>query len=236
MTDRARLSKLDSYTKNDGASFLGSQDFPTALVKSVETADPKGLLFSTSEISISPSEAEQRRLKTILDSRIKGNSILVCSGGADKLVPYRCSEAFLMFLKNAVGSWYKDGEFYVEDIIYEGVGHKFTEEMLKDAVRFVNNAVARSSQLSHSISKIQLLACILVNAKQISYRLSLFKYLCPLIFVINAYDQGHPFDLENCLKLIRNNHLGSEAHLIIFNTSNVASNTVYNNTTEKALA
>ena len=150
MTDRARLSKLCTYTKDSGASFLGSTDFPKALIKSIETTDPKGILFSTSEIPLRLSQTEQDRLRPILDSKIKGKSILVCSGQIDKLVPYHCSEPFLTFLKNAVGDWYKDGDVYVEDIVYDGIGHAFSDGMVGDAVRFVSNIVARTPQVSKS--------------------------------------------------------------------------------------
>lgn len=154
MKDRARLSKLESYTKDDGASFLGSKDFPKTLIKSIETTDPKGLLFSTSEIPKTLSNSEQQRLRSILDSKIKGKSILVCSGGVDKLVPYRCSEPFLAFLKNAVEDWYKDGGVVVDDRVYEGIGHKFSDKMLDDAVGFISSIVARNSPVSKSSSKI----------------------------------------------------------------------------------
>jgi hypothetical protein len=142
MTDRARLSKLPSY----GISFLGSSSFPPALITSIQKSDPKGLLFSTSEIPSSPSHSSHTHLKSILDTKIKGKKILVCSGGDDKLVPYHCSEPFLKFLKNAVGKggWY-EGEVYVEDNVYEGVGHAFSEGMVRDTVRFVGDTLAGAS-------------------------------------------------------------------------------------------
>ena len=154
MKDRARLSKLDSFTKDNGASFIGSKDFPNALVKSIETSDPKGLLFSTSDIPSIITEDEQRRLRPILDFRLRGKSVLVCSGSVDKLVPYHCSEPFLAFLKQSVSGWYKDGDVYVEDNVYQGIGHKFSDEMIEDAVRFVSNIVARVPPASKSTSKI----------------------------------------------------------------------------------
>lgn len=77
----------------------------------------------------------------------------MCSGGADKLVPYHCAEPFLKFLKNAVGGWWKDGGVEVEDIVYEGVGHKFNADMMKDVVRFINDAVAGSLGGGKAISK-----------------------------------------------------------------------------------
>lgn len=142
MTDRARLSKLQTYTSSNGANFLGSKDFPSALISSIKKSDPKGILFGTSEINPNPSEKEQARLREILDSKIKGKQLLVCSGGADKLVPYNCSEPFLKFLKNATSGWYKDGNVYVEDNVYPGVGHEYSEGMVKDTTRFVSDFLA----------------------------------------------------------------------------------------------
>ena len=145
MTDRARLSKLETYTKSNGADFLGSKDFPNALVASILKSDPRGLLFRTSEIQPNPSVDEQQRLREILDAKIKGKKLLVCSGGADKLVPYHCAEPFMQFLKNATNGWYKDGNVYVEDIVYPGVGHAYSEGMVKDTTRFVSAILAGSS-------------------------------------------------------------------------------------------
>lgn len=145
MTDRARLSKLETYTKSEGADFLGSKDFPKALVASIEKSDPRGLLFANSEIQANPSESEQKRLREILDAKIKGKKLLVCSGGADKLVPYHCAEPFMQFLKNATGGWYKDGKVYVEDNVYPGIGHAYSEGMVKDTTRFVSDILAESS-------------------------------------------------------------------------------------------
>ena len=147
MTDRARLSKLKTYTPDGGATFLGSKDFPNALVSSIQSWDPRGILFSTSDITADPSEAEQQRLRPILDSKIKGKRFLVCSGGADKLVPYHCSEPFMKFFTEATKGWYKDGNVDVNDRVYEGVGHAFSPAMLKDAIRFVNDTVSSSPTL-----------------------------------------------------------------------------------------
>ncbi|PBP15466.1 hypothetical protein BUE80_DR013801 [Diplocarpon rosae] len=144
MTDRARLSKLSTYTATDPSSFLGSVDFPHALLSSISRSDPAGILFGTSSIPSHPSEAEQARLRPILDSKVRNKRILVCSGGADKLVPYHCSKPFLDFLKDATGQeegWYRDGNVSVEDNVYEGVGHAYSEEMARDTVRFVRKAL-----------------------------------------------------------------------------------------------
>jgi hypothetical protein len=145
MSDRARLSKLKTYTRSNGVDFVGSKDFPKALVASVKKWDPKGLLFGTSEIQVNPSENEQKRLREMLDAKIKCKKLLVCSGGADKLVPYHCAEPFMQFLKNAASGWYKDGNVYVEDNVYLGVGHAYSEGMVKDTTRFVSDILAGSS-------------------------------------------------------------------------------------------
>ncbi|KAI2630138.1 hypothetical protein GGS21DRAFT_217760 [Xylaria nigripes] len=141
MQDRARLSKLQTFTADQGASFLGSKDFPKALISACEKYDPKAILFGTGEISSQPSASEQDRLRPILDSKIRGKRFQVLSGGADKLVPYDAGRSFLDFFKNATGEWYKDGNVYVEDNIYPGVGHEFNAEMRQAAVRFVLNTV-----------------------------------------------------------------------------------------------
>ncbi|KAB5572599.1 hypothetical protein GE09DRAFT_1269574 [Coniochaeta sp. 2T2.1] len=144
MRERARLSKLATYTKDDGATFVGSKDFPPALVEACKKLDPKGILFGAGPIPApgETSEAEQRRLRAILDERVKGKKFLVCHGGDDKLVPYRCSKPFLDWFKDATTTWYGDGGVYVEDNVYEGVGHSFSPAMVEDALRFVVDVVA----------------------------------------------------------------------------------------------
>jgi len=137
MSDRARLSKLQTYTSSNGATFLGSKDFPSALVASIQKWDPKGLLFGVGDINPNPSAEEQSRLRKILDSKIKGKSVLVCSGGADKLVPYHASASFMEFLKKATKKWYCDGNVYVEDNVYDGIGHAYSDGMNADASRFL---------------------------------------------------------------------------------------------------
>ena len=144
MKDRARLSKLATYTKDDGATFIGSKDFPPALVEACKKLDPKGILFGSGPIPApgATSEAEQKRLRAILDARVKGKKFLVCHGGEDKLVPYRCSKPFMDWFKDASRTWYADGGVYVEDKVYDGVGHAFSSGMVEDAIRFVVDVVA----------------------------------------------------------------------------------------------
>ncbi|KAI1763804.1 hypothetical protein GGR53DRAFT_466939 [Hypoxylon sp. FL1150] len=144
LMDRARLSNLETFTAQDnGASFVGSTDFPEALINTCKKYDPKGILFGTGSISSPPiSTAHQERLRPLLDSRIAGKRFQVLSGGADKLVPYRASESFLNFFKESMATWYKDGGVYVEDNVYPGVGHTMNTAMRNDAVRFVLDTVA----------------------------------------------------------------------------------------------
>lgn len=141
MSDRARLSKLSTA----GPSFAGSKAFPGSLLTSLSKWDPKGLFFGTEDISNTQITSQQRSL---LDAKLKGKRILVCSGGADKLVPYHCAEPFLGWLKEAA----KDGKLglSVEDNVYPGVGHAFSEDMLKDSVRFVRDAVAAKGGMASS--------------------------------------------------------------------------------------
>ncbi|TVY33547.1 hypothetical protein LOCC1_G008443 [Lachnellula occidentalis] len=165
MTDRARLSKRSTYTTTQDAptTFLGSPDFPHSLITACASHDPKAILFGTSPIptssspSTSPplplSDSEQHRLRPILDAKLKGKRILVCSGGADKLVPYHCSEPFLAFLKHATatGGWYADGGVVVEDRVYDGVGHAYSDGMVRDTTRFVRDALADGARITSNL-------------------------------------------------------------------------------------
>jgi hypothetical protein len=159
MSDRARLSKRETYVRNSGASFFGSRDFPPSLIAAIQKWDPRGLLFGLREVSSRPltqeSPREEARLKDILESRVKGKSVLVCSGGADKLVPYAASEPFLKFLAMAVGKggWWEGG-MQVEDVVYEGAGHEYTEAMVKDSIRFVVDLMDGKSKTEDSIDKV----------------------------------------------------------------------------------
>lgn len=156
MTDRARLSKLTTYTQDNGASFIGSTDFPEALITAVGKWDPTGYLFGrTHNIpTATPSPDEQQRLAPLLNATIKGKRVLVCSGGADKLVPYHAAKPFMDFLKDATRSWWKEGGVYVEDNVYDGIGHAFSEGMAKDAVRFICDTVAAEEAKPAQSSKI----------------------------------------------------------------------------------
>ncbi|KAF5662177.1 hypothetical protein FHETE_8067 [Fusarium heterosporum] len=141
LTDRAAQANLDC-----GAAFVGSKYFPKDLIQTCSLHDPKTLLFGTSPIPSSPlSNTEQARLKLILDEHIRGKKLLLCSGGDDALVPYEKTKPFATFLKEAVGEkgWYRDGGVEMDDRVYKGVGHKFSADMVEDAVRFLVNAVEK---------------------------------------------------------------------------------------------
>ena len=148
MSDRARLSKLPTWTKSTppGSSFLGSADFPTALISAVEKYDPAGLLLGDvksrpdSIYNHSPTALERRALIPLLKTTLQNKRILNLAGGSDKLVPYKCSEPFLRWLKAAtapITGWFKDGNVVLEDMVFEGVGHEMSAGMVKEVHRFV---------------------------------------------------------------------------------------------------
>ncbi|RFU77232.1 hypothetical protein TARUN_5013 [Trichoderma arundinaceum] len=139
LRDRSVASKLDCGE----TGFVGSKYFPLDTVATVRKRDPKGILFGTNAIPSLPlSSAEQDRLRKIFDSRVRGKKLLLCSGGADKLVPYSNAEPFIRVLKDAASGWYADGGVEVDNRVYEGVGHKFDADMVNDAVAFLMRVVA----------------------------------------------------------------------------------------------
>ncbi|KAH6630863.1 hypothetical protein B0J18DRAFT_114433 [Chaetomium sp. MPI-SDFR-AT-0129] len=148
MADRARLSKLPTYSAQDaGASFLGSRDFPPSLIQASQKYDPKAIFFGIDPIpdlssnSTPSSNDETSRQRQILHTRLANKKILLCSGAIDKLVPYRFSEPFVRWFKQATGVWWPEEGVEVEDRVYEGVGHAFSAEMVRDAVQFVVGVV-----------------------------------------------------------------------------------------------
>ena len=158
MADRARLSKLDSWTRSDppGSEFLGSAEFPHALVELTKRYDPAGLLFSQlNEPSLAgpvhngpvrePTEDEKRALRPILQRTLAGKRLLNLAGGADKLVPYHRGEPFLTWIKKAIGphGWFADGKISLDDRQFEGVGHEVTPPMLDAAIQFIGETLAR---------------------------------------------------------------------------------------------
>ena len=70
---------------------------------------------------------------------LQGKRILNLAGGADKLVPYKQSEPFLRWLKQAIGpnGWFQNGDVVLEDIVFDGVGHEMSPGMMDAASRFI---------------------------------------------------------------------------------------------------
>ena len=151
MSDRARLSKLATWTNTDppGSSFLGSTDFPKGLVEAVMRYDPAGLLLgeltsrTDGTYDRDPTASEQEKLLPLMKMSLQGKRILNIAGGADKLVPYKCAEPLLRWLRNAIESdgWFNEGRVVLEDIVFDGVGHHVSPGMVGEAHRFVIEAL-----------------------------------------------------------------------------------------------
>lgn len=133
---------MDTYDADSkGAGFLGSKDFPPALVSQCARFDPKGIVFGTDDVVEEPSESQQAQLRQILDKHVKGKRLLMTTGGDDKLVPWRCSKPFTNFFTKAAEGWYKDSGLVVDNRIYAGTGHECSPQMVVDAVKFVVEVV-----------------------------------------------------------------------------------------------
>lgn len=154
MVDRARLSKLTSWTKSDppGSEIMGSEAFPSSFVDIVKKYDPASLLLShvlrapgplRDATLPEPTDAEKQELRIVLTQRLAGKRIMNLSGGIDKLVPYHRGEAFLTWFKKAISSdgWFGDGGITFEDIIDQSAGHEVTPQMVQEAVRFVSETL-----------------------------------------------------------------------------------------------
>ena len=164
MSNRARLSKLKTWTESSppGSTFLGSADFPAGLVEAVETYDPAGLCLHTGsnprnsyDEELSPTELH--RLVPLLENCIGRKRILNLAGGADKLVPYKHAEPFLRWLKRVIGpqGWLSGGGVVLQDIVFDGVGHEMSPDMLKEAARFIAESLeANAAQTQATSSKI----------------------------------------------------------------------------------
>ena len=154
MSDRARLSKLTTWTSSDppGSTFLGSTDFPKGLVEAVERYDPAGMLLGKiasrddDVYDRVPTELERKTLLPLMKRSLQGKRILNMAGGADKLVPYNHGEPFLRWLKTATASngWFNEGGVVLEDIVFDGVGHVMSPEMVIEAHRFVIEALEQT--------------------------------------------------------------------------------------------
>jgi pimeloyl-ACP methyl ester carboxylesterase len=165
MGERAAKCKRKSWTGTypHGAGFIGSTDFPWSLQTAMERYDPAGVLLSELDVVTGddylhePTDEEIRRLRPIMQSRLGGKRILNLAGGADKLVPYKCSEPFFAFLNRAIDNktgWFADGGVEFIDKRYGGVGHEFTQEMLQEAVKFIGDTVASDEEKRGRASKL----------------------------------------------------------------------------------
>ncbi|KAF2832642.1 hypothetical protein CC86DRAFT_366384 [Ophiobolus disseminans] len=142
MTDRARLSKRETYTRSTppGAAFLGSYDFPPALQNAIAQYDPAGLLlpnaFNPSGADPAPSKASLDRFKILARERLSGKKILNLSGKVDKLVPYAAGEPFIKILKQVLDED-KSLDINFEDVLFDGVGHAFPKSMADKATEWI---------------------------------------------------------------------------------------------------
>ncbi|KAL8970397.1 MAG: hypothetical protein Q9197_003830 [Variospora fuerteventurae] len=168
MSDRARLSKLESWVDSPtpGTHFLGSKDFPAGLVTAVELHDPAAMLLGKLDGPIrqideaSPSPVERTRLLSLMKRLFQGKRILNLSGGTDKLVPYRCGEGFIKWLRAAAapGGWFEGG-IHVKDILFDNVGHQMSPEMValarshRDARKGRSDETACLSEIHVRISR-----------------------------------------------------------------------------------
>lgn len=154
MMDRARLSKLADWDAADPDKFLSSKSFSRALCAAVEKYDPAGLIMAElgsvtgDDRSREPSGDEKDKISRILDQTLRGKRILLLSGAADKLVPYKCGEPFLIFLKQAISGYYKAGNIVMEDLVFDGVGHEISPDMVSELIRFVDESMQTDTGMS----------------------------------------------------------------------------------------
>ncbi|KAF1982597.1 hypothetical protein K402DRAFT_339904 [Aulographum hederae CBS 113979] len=155
MRQRAEKSKLKTWTLSQppGSTFMGSEDFPPALIDAVAMTDPAGLLLHSPRMGIAGAASfadggvgqdQYRVLRPLFEKHVKGKKMLLLSGGKDKLVPYGCGEPFLKFLKSAVGpgGWFQGMGVEIEDLVFEGAGHEFSPAMAERAVAWVGEVLA----------------------------------------------------------------------------------------------
>jgi pimeloyl-ACP methyl ester carboxylesterase len=156
MGDRARLSKLKSWTYDQGKTFFGSKDFPAGLIGAVRRYDPAGLLWNQlkaregQEHLHEVTEEDQTTLMPVMGRTLGNKRILNISGGKDKLVPYHASKPWLDWAKKAIGKggWFEGGGLVLEDVVIEGCGHEVPHVMVPYMVRFVIETVEGERDMS----------------------------------------------------------------------------------------
>lgn len=157
MADRARLSKRKSWLESHGKAFFGSADFPEALIESLGRGDPAGVVWghdrkSDLGLGLRPgdvpddvlSDDQIARVKPVMKRFFGNKRVLVLSGGGDKLVSYKFSKPFLDWVRkvSGPGGWFHDGGLYLQDEVFDGVGHEVTPPMVDRMVTFVNDTLA----------------------------------------------------------------------------------------------
>lgn len=152
MSDRARLSKRKSWTRDLGRTFMGSADFPNGLVEALRRYDPAALLWgqlksegarSGQEYLHSVTAEDKTALVPVMAKTLGNKRILNLSGGKDKLVPYHASKPWLDWAKTAIGKggWFEGGGLTLEDVVIEGCGHEVPYGMVPYMVSFVIETV-----------------------------------------------------------------------------------------------
>ncbi|KAI5287200.1 hypothetical protein KEM54_006166, partial [Ascosphaera aggregata] len=143
MADRARLSKLDTWTTSNppGSVYLGSESFPPSLIRWLERQDPAEMLLShmahpaaklpvRAEVLPDPSESEKQLICPIIHRCFSGKRLILISGGADKLVPYATGAPFLNWFKKGLSKdgWCQHVDVVLEDMVVENAGHEVTPQ------------------------------------------------------------------------------------------------------------
>lgn len=124
---------------------VGGRLFPDALVDALAAHDVRAVLLGGRDGAVPApplAAAEQARLRRVLDARLRGKRLLLCSGGDDTLVPHARTRPLAALLADAAAGWYADGGLEVEDRVYAGEGHCFSAAMVLDAVAFLLRVVA----------------------------------------------------------------------------------------------
>ena len=145
MSHRARTSGLDSWCGSTppGAKFLGSDDFPNALIDAVQKGDPAGVFLETRRDRSILYDPQAKGLREAFRESIAGKRIMVLSGASDTLVPYSCAKPFMDFLKHEIAA---DEQLiltktHIEDILFPDTGHTMSEQMVQRAVGFIIEAM-----------------------------------------------------------------------------------------------
>ncbi|KAF2119658.1 Alpha/Beta hydrolase protein [Lophiotrema nucula] len=152
MTDRARLSKRNTYTDSTppGSQFLGSADFPQALIDAIAKYDPAGLLlpgqFNPTGSDPDIGQAKLDRLRLLVRERLHGKRMLNLSGKEDKLVPYAAGESFLKVFKQVLNDD-ESLDVRFEDVLFDGVGHAFPKAMAEKSASWICDLLAKEEHV-----------------------------------------------------------------------------------------